>query len=496
MKRESTKAVLLILAMMLIIAGALYFLINNRNQADTNADSITYRGKVYLGNTSGAPAPGANVILVTDSDICKVKKYSTTADSEGLFSITINKPFCSCPYRVIAGGNGDYNAVDNGGVTLNNKEPMPGVDNSSALLRTNKTTQAMHSAYFGSVYTNDNNGYYGSFHLSQWDTHFLRNKVTADQITQPQAPSSAHFTLSIRDFTPTYNFGPDEPGAAMGEKINVVLSAYAMGNDAWTRDYTRPTVSGALDSKKITLDTATGEITGDDLNFSLDLGSLSKDQRYAVWLSGFMVTFQFGEGDTQTTMGWQNINPDIHLPLDPPTIGYSGFEKVTNNSAQLSVTSDPVPSRTITCDYGYRKIGQGCHDGIDLSAADDTTVRSVADGIVESFGSIGGYGKCLTIKHCGNMQSRYCHLASANVSPGEYVTGGQAVAKADTTGTQAAHLHFMIMKDGTPYDPWYWFQGYSQSVQHLCSNKGGTIGDRRNNLQDSCVTNRGWEIGY
>lgn len=495
MERKSTKLLLTVFALLLIVATSFYLLVSYKNQADTNADSIIYRGKVYLGNSQyGPPAAGAEVLLITDSDICKVKKYSATADSEGLFQITVNKPFCSCPYKVIAGGNGDYNAVDNGSVVLNNNEPMPGVDNSSALLRTNKTTQAMHSAYFGSVYTNENNGYYGNFHLSQWDTHFLRNRVSADQITQPQAPTSATFTLNIKQFFPVWSMGPDEPGG-MGQKIDVILSAFAVADDSWSQSYSRPTITGVLDSKKITLDTNSGDFTG-NLDFSVNFGNLTPMQRYGVWLNGFMVTFQFGETDTQTLQSWQNINPDILLPLEGPAISYSGLEKIKNSGSQLAITSDPTDSKTITCDYGYRTIGIGCHDGIDLRAPHGATVRAIADGVVESRGKRTGYGNCLTIKHCGNMQSHYCHLLDYNVSPGDYVAGGQKIARADTTGTNDSHLHFIISKDDVPYDPWYWFQGYTQEKQSACFNKGGTTDKRRESLQGSCVTNRGWEIGY
>lgn len=489
MRGKKLKFIVSVVALLLVFVVAFYLLLQNRNQADELA-SVTYQGKVHLGSISGSAAAGANVLLQTDSDLCKVKSYSTTANANGDFQIIINQPICSCPYKVIAGGNADYNAVDNGGVTIPRKTNAPGSTGFfNAQLRTNKTTQAMHSAYFGSVYTEGYNGY---FHLSQWDTHFMRNKVSMGQLLNPSAPGHANFTLAIDRFNPV--MGRMMPGAP-DYVIGVKLSAFAVADDSWAQTYSSPTITGALDIKQISLNTTTGQISG-DLNFSVDFSNLTLQQRYGVWLNGFMIGFQFDSTDTTVLERWRNTNPDILLPLNGPGINYSDFKEYKPSSSQLNVTSDPVPSKSITCDYGYRQIGQGCHDGIDLSAGNGTPVKSISDGIVESVSNINGYGLCITMKHCGNMESRYCHMGSAAVKAGDYVSGGDTIGSSDTSGTQSAHLHFMVMKDGTPYDPWNWFRGYSQTPQHLCSNKGSTEAQRKNNLEGSCVTSRGWEIGY
>lgn len=470
----------------LLILCALFFVLlrTNRHQADEVANSKIYKGKVTMGWDSTEPAAGAKVQLATDSEACETKNYNTVADENGDFEISINYPVCSCPYKIIAGGNDDYNAVDNGSISLNSQEEMPG-ENGFVVLTTNKIVQAMHSAYFGSVYTE---GYYGNFHLSQWDTHFFRNRVTTDQILKPQAPNSASFALGLNGF-----LIPGEPG--MDKTVDIVLTAYPALDAGWQRSYAFPAFQQVSDTKKIQLNTDTRKITG-DLNFSFDFSGMTPEQKHAASINGFMIKFGFDTTDPVLLQRWSRYNPDILLPLKGPEINYSGSIDVTANS-EFSVTNDPVPSKEITCDYGYRTIGQFCHDGIDLSAGNGTTVRSVAPGKVTEIGRRPGSGICIAVTHCGNMTSVYCHIEKATVSVGAFVKGGDQIAVSDSTGTRDAHLHFMIEKKGVPQDPWVWFPGWKfPEKTKACYNKGDTPEERKASLEGSCIKKHGWEVGY
>lgn len=442
----------------------LVFWLQNRYQADVNevSNQIIYKGQVLLNSTSGAPASGAKVLIKTTIDICKTKEYSTTADINGNFSIAIAKPACPCRYRIIAGGNGEYNAVDNGEITLsNNDELMAGLEVSDIKLKTSTTTQVMHSSHpnVAGVYPD---GYLGSYHLSQWDTHFLRNKTTTDQYFNMTAPSNASFSLSIDRFTPHM---PLEPGV-QGEIINVLLSVFAVADPSWSQLYYNPTMTDALDSKEISLNTTTGELSGDELDFNVDFSSLTPIQRYGVWLNGFMISFQFNPAGAGNHLPvWQDLNPDIILPLEAPVIRYSGFEGFTNAAENPCSVSWPTDSHRVTSPFGWRihpvKGDRRFHNGIDIADGtgweyDGAKVYAAGNGIVTAAGNAGAYGLQMTVKHCNNIVTSYSHLlpGSILVNVGDYVMEGQHIAGIDNTGwSTGPHLHFSVFKDGNAIDP-------------------------------------------
>ena len=100
----------------------------------------------------------------------------------------------------------------------------------------------------------------------------------------------------------------------------------------------------------------------------------------------------------------------------------------------------------------YKKPGSwsaGYHTGIDLRAADGTSVYSVGDGQVIEAGWAGSYGYCVGIYHGNNIYSLYAHASSIKVSVGQKVTKGQVIMLSGHSGNAfGPHLHFEIR---TPY---------------------------------------------
>jgi len=95
------------------------------------------------------------------------------------------------------------------------------------------------------------------------------------------------------------------------------------------------------------------------------------------------------------------------------------------------------------------------HPGIDLSTFYNTPVYASADGtVVEAGWSSIGYGNNVVIKHSNGMITRYAHLASINVSKGQYLSRGSELGGAGCTGRcTGVHLHFEVYKDGHPISP-------------------------------------------
>jgi murein DD-endopeptidase MepM/ murein hydrolase activator NlpD len=94
------------------------------------------------------------------------------------------------------------------------------------------------------------------------------------------------------------------------------------------------------------------------------------------------------------------------------------------------------------------------HDGVDLDAAEGTTVHAAASGKVFYYGEQPGYGNLLILEHADGFYSVYGHLLRASVAVGQFVEMGQAVAQTGNTGISSGpHLHFEIRNRDYPVDP-------------------------------------------
>lgn len=98
------------------------------------------------------------------------------------------------------------------------------------------------------------------------------------------------------------------------------------------------------------------------------------------------------------------------------------------------------------------------HDGIDISAAQGTTVLAASSGTVSSVTDDPLMGTMVVIRHDGGYQTTYSNLqARPNVEAGETVSAGQIIGAVGRTAAaesaQGPHLHFSVTKDGSPVDP-------------------------------------------
>jgi len=97
------------------------------------------------------------------------------------------------------------------------------------------------------------------------------------------------------------------------------------------------------------------------------------------------------------------------------------------------------------------------HKGIDFKAPIGTPVVATADGVVETvkFTKEGyGYGKHIIIKHDDHYKTLYAQLSEMDVKEGDEVKKGQVIGKVGSSGQSTApHLHYEVIKDGTPQDP-------------------------------------------
>jgi len=117
----------------------------------------------------------------------------------------------------------------------------------------------------------------------------------------------------------------------------------------------------------------------------------------------------------------------------------------------------PVVGRLLS-GYGKRDDpfagAQIFHTGVDIAAAQGTSVRVAADGIVVSAEWFGGYGKLIIVDHGHGMRTYYAHLSRMDVLPGQEVRLGQIIAATGATGrVTAPHLHYEVRIGGNAVNP-------------------------------------------
>jgi hypothetical protein len=90
------------------------------------------------------------------------------------------------------------------------------------------------------------------------------------------------------------------------------------------------------------------------------------------------------------------------------------------------------------------------HSGIDLAMPEGTTLRSIADGVVDRiYDGSGAIGKGLSVRMPDGTRTIYGHMNEVKAHIGEHVNAGEVIGLSGNTGNSTgAHLHFG-MKDAS-----------------------------------------------
>ena len=142
-----------------------------------------------------------------------------------------------------------------------------------------------------------------------------------------------------------------------------------------------------------------------------------------------------------------------------------GLEEELNGFA-WPVTKNVITSTFHDPSYPFRRtIGE--HSGIDIRAAQGTTLRAAASGYVArvKFDGSTNYAYVMII-HADNFSTVYGHVSAVSVSEDEYVVQGQVIGKTGgaprTPGagpfSTGPHLHFEVRKNGIPTNPLNYLQ--------------------------------------
>jgi murein DD-endopeptidase MepM/ murein hydrolase activator NlpD len=118
----------------------------------------------------------------------------------------------------------------------------------------------------------------------------------------------------------------------------------------------------------------------------------------------------------------------------------------------------PVEGR-VTGSFGERIDpfnGEGAfHSGIDISTSYGSQVIAPADGVVDFADFYSGYGRMIEIEHSQGFSTRYGHLASFAVTPGQTVHRGQLIGYVGLSGRSTGpHLHYEVWLHNNPVNPY------------------------------------------
>ena len=123
------------------------------------------------------------------------------------------------------------------------------------------------------------------------------------------------------------------------------------------------------------------------------------------------------------------------LPFARPTVN-------TPQTSGFGVRFDPFTRRP------------AFHSGQDFSGAYATPIYATGPGVISYTGGRSGYGNVVEIDHGRGLKTRYAHLSSIAVRPGQRVGVGQRIAGMGSTGrSTGTHLHYEVWVNGRAQNP-------------------------------------------
>ena len=129
-------------------------------------------------------------------------------------------------------------------------------------------------------------------------------------------------------------------------------------------------------------------------------------------------------------------------------------------SAKKALMRTPIDGARLSSSFGNRKhpiLGYTKkHSGTDFAAPPGTPIYAAGDGMVESAGWNGGYGKYVRIRHNSEYATAYAHMRAIKrgVGKGKRVKQGQVIGFVGTTGRSTGpHLHYEIIRRNVKVNP-------------------------------------------
>lgn len=120
--------------------------------------------------------------------------------------------------------------------------------------------------------------------------------------------------------------------------------------------------------------------------------------------------------------------------------------------------SRPMKNYYVSSGFGYRVDPltgrKAVHRGLDFVGVTHEKIISPSSGRVVLAGRYSNYGNAVVIDHGYGITTRYGHLYSIKVKPGQIVKKGDVIALQGSTGRSTGpHLHYEVRYKNTPLNP-------------------------------------------
>jgi murein DD-endopeptidase MepM/ murein hydrolase activator NlpD len=121
----------------------------------------------------------------------------------------------------------------------------------------------------------------------------------------------------------------------------------------------------------------------------------------------------------------------------------------------------PVQSVNIIENFGntFNKLTRtnSFNNGMDVSIAEGSDVRAIANGIVSEITFLPVLGNIIIVEHENGYKSIYAIVKEMNVNIDDEVVAGQIIGKT-SQNFRGQSFHFELWKDGIPLDPKQWLR--------------------------------------
>jgi murein DD-endopeptidase MepM/ murein hydrolase activator NlpD len=132
------------------------------------------------------------------------------------------------------------------------------------------------------------------------------------------------------------------------------------------------------------------------------------------------------------------------------TQGRDAYFDASGKNTRRIFRRSPLEFTRITSDYTLARFHPilgvwTAHRGVDYAAPTGTRIMSIAEGVVESVGPLGGYGNLVVVRHQDKFKTYYAHMNAfaPKLAVGLKVAQGETLGFVGMTGLATGpHLHF------------------------------------------------------
>lgn len=143
-----------------------------------------------------------------------------------------------------------------------------------------------------------------------------------------------------------------------------------------------------------------------------------------------------------------------------PKGGFPDYYDRRGQSVKKTLMRTPINGARLSSRFGKRRhpiLGYTkVHRGVDFAAPKGVPIMAAGDGVIESIGRNGSYGKYIRIRHNSTYKTAYAHMSGfgRGLKKGARVRQGSIIGYVGTTGRSTGpHLHYEVLKNGKQTNP-------------------------------------------